>query len=353
MARRTRVAGHLTPEEVKERMRNDPNPLYRERWFIIYTALVNPREAKDIARDTGVSVAKVHKLIPLYNKLGVAAVETTGKGGRHREYMTWKEEENLLTGFFIRAKKGELVTAREIKQEYEKVVGHKVAETTIYRLLNKHKWRKVMPRSEHPKANKQKQKDFEENFPKMVKEAEKTKDPNDDRPTLLMAQDEGRFGRISRPRRAWAPEHVRPQVPSQFVREYVYAYVAVAPKEGKMSFLVLPYSNTEMMNLFLKQVSQEFSSYFIVMQVDQAGWHLSQDLVIPENIRFIYQPAYSPELNPVEHLWEELRENKFYNRCYTSLDKVMQDICEGLMELESDSQHTRSMTYFPHLRMVA
>jgi len=59
------------------------------------------------------------------------------------------------------------------------------------------------------------------------------------------------------------------------------------------------------------------------MQVDQAGWHTSKDLVIPENIRLIYQPAYSPELNPVEHIWEELRENSFYNRCYKSLDKVM------------------------------
>ena len=353
MARITRVVEHLALEDVKARMRNDSNPLYRERWSIIYTAQVHPREAKDIAKDMGVSVSKVHTLIPRYNKMGVAAVETKGKGGRHRENMTLKEEQKLLEGFFERAAKGELVTVREIKREYEKVVGHKVAETTIYRILKRHKWRKVMPRSRHPKANTQKQKDFEENFPKLVQELEKTKDPEDDRPTLLMAQDEGRFGRISKPRRAWAPEHVRPQVPSQFVREYVYAYAAVAPEKGKMTFLVLPYSNTEMMNMFLEQVSVEFSEYFIIMQVDQAGWHTSKDLVIPKNIRLIYQPAYSPELNPVEHIWEELRENYFYNRSYKSLDNVMQDLCDGLIELESDSEHLRSMTYFPHLRIVA
>jgi len=61
-------------------MRNDPNPLYRERWSIIYTAQVHPREAKDIAKDMGVSVSKVHTLIPRYNKMGVAAVENTRKG---------------------------------------------------------------------------------------------------------------------------------------------------------------------------------------------------------------------------------------------------------------------------------
>jgi len=108
-----------------------------------------------------------------------------------------------------------------------------------------------------------------------------------------------------------------------------------------------------MMNMFLEQVSVEFSEYFIIMQVDQAGWHTSKDLGIPKNIRLIYQPAYSPELNPVEHIWEELRENYFYNRSYKSLDNVMQDLCDGLIELESDSEHLRSMTYFPHLRIVA
>ena len=107
MARITRVVPHLTLEEGKERMKNDPNPLYRERFLIIYNAQVNPREAKD----TGFSIEKVHKLIPLYNKLGVAAVETPGKGGRRREYMTTKEEQNLLEKFFSRAENGELVTS--------------------------------------------------------------------------------------------------------------------------------------------------------------------------------------------------------------------------------------------------
>jgi transposase len=70
-------------------------------------------------------------------------------------------------------------------------------------------------------------------------------------------------------------------------------------------------------------------------------------------MRFIYQPAYSPELNPVEHIWDEIREKYFYNRHYKSLDKVTENLCDGLIELESDPQHIQSMTYFPHLRMAA
>jgi len=353
MGRRTHAALHLTVEEVKERMRNDPNPLYRQRWLIIYNALVDPREAKDIAKDTGVSVATVHQLIPRYNRLGVAAVETKGKGGRHHEYITVEEEKQLLEVFLERAKKGELVTIKQIKQAYEQKVGHKINEVTIYRLLKRHRWRKVMPRPYHPKANKQEQEDFKHNFPEKVKELEKTKDPEDHRPTLLMVEDEGCFGRVNDLRRAWAPEHVRPQVPRQIVREYIYAYAAIAPETGKMSCLLLPYANTEMMNLFLKQVSEDFSSYFILMQVDQAGWHDSEDLRIPQNIRLIPQPTYSPELNPVEHIWDELREKYFVNGYTESLDELIQVLCDGLMDLESDPQYIRSLTYFPHLRMIA
>jgi len=104
-------------------------------------------------------------------------------------------------------------------------------------------------------------------------------------------------------------------VPKQQVRQYVYAYAAVAPALGQMTCLILPYANTKMMNLFLHQVS-ELADYFIVMQVDKASWHRSKYLKIPENIRLIHQPSYSPQLMPVEHIWEEIKENHFYNHVF-------------------------------------
>jgi transposase len=120
-----------------------------------------------------------------------------------------------------------------------------------------------------------------------------------------------------------------------------------------MSCLILPYSNTAMMNLFLKQVSEDFSSYFLIMQVDNASWHGSEDLLIPENIRLIYQPAYSPELNPTEHLWDEIRENYFANRCFSSLDEVSQALCDAFDDISSHPNDLRSLTFFPHLRIAA
>ncbi len=155
MARITRAAPHLTIEEVKNRMRTDPRPLYRQRWLIIYNALTEPRKAEEIARHCGVSKATVHDVISTYNRLGVAAVETPGKGGRRHQYLTLEEEEQFLASFFARAEAGEIATTAEIWSAFEAKVGHAVDDSTIYRLLDRHGWRKLMPRPRHPKADPQ------------------------------------------------------------------------------------------------------------------------------------------------------------------------------------------------------
>ena len=120
-----------------------------------------------------------------------------------------------------------------------------------------------------------------------------------------------------------------------------------------MTSLILPSADTEMMGLFLEHVSATYEKYFVVMQVDQASWHVTKDLKIPENIRLIAQPAYSPELNPVEHIWEELREKQLANLVLPSLDEVIDRVCDGLNQLEADTEGLRSLTYFPHFRMVS
>src|SRR5204863_9284977 len=155
-----------------------------------------------------------------------------------------------------------ITTIVHIKQAFEKRVGHEVDETTIYRLLERHQWRKLVPRPFHPKADKEEPRLFQQNFATLVEEAIQSRDPADERPVLKMAQDEACFGRISTTRRSWAPKHIRPLAPRQIVREYTYVYAVVAPIEGKMISLLLPSADTSMMNLFLEHVSHPFSEYF-------------------------------------------------------------------------------------------
>lgn len=160
MARVTRAAPHLSVEEVKDRAKTDKRSWCRQRWLIIYNALVDPRPAAQIAKHVGVSVDTVHQVISRYNRFGVAAVETAGKGGRRHEYVTIEQEGQLLAPFFARAATGEIATAGEMKRAFEAQVGHEVDESTMYRLLNRHGWRKLVPRPVHPKASKEEQEQF-------------------------------------------------------------------------------------------------------------------------------------------------------------------------------------------------
>ena len=82
------------------------------------------------------------------------------------------------------------------------------------------------------------------------------------------------------------------------------------------------------------------------MVMDQAGWHIAADLIVPANMRLLYLPAYSPELNPAEHLWESLRENHFGNTVASSLDGVEEVLVEGLRSMEADLPRIQKLTGF-------
>jgi transposase len=166
MARVTRAAAHLSVEEVRQRMKTDPRSVPRQRWLIIYHALVEPRKAEEIARHCGVSKAVVHQVISSYNRLGPSAVETAGKGGRRHQYLTVQEEHDFLAPFFERAERGEIATTAEIWHAFEARIGHQVDDSTIYRLLTRHGWRKLMPRPKHPHAQPEEQERFKKTLPR-------------------------------------------------------------------------------------------------------------------------------------------------------------------------------------------
>src|SRR3972149_7991309 len=105
--------------------------------------------------------------------------------------------------------------------------------------------------------------------------------------------------------------------------------------------------NTPWMSQFLAQVSQAHTDEFLIMVVDGASSHKSRDLVIPENIRLLPLPAYSPELNPQEHVWDEIREKEFPNRVFDSLEGVRKQLKSGLVRLARDRKRVSSITAWP------
>jgi DDE superfamily endonuclease len=162
-------------------------------------------------------------------------------------------------------------------------------------------------------------------------------------PIKLMFQDEARFGRISDVRKCWAPYPIRPLCQAMLTHEYTYAYGAVDICTGELDSLILPHVNTHCMQIFLDELSARHPDERIVMVMDGAGWHRSHVLKAPHNIYLLKLPPYAPELNPVEHVWDELREKFFHNRVFESIDALENQLAVGLRALENDPERLRSI----------
>ena len=165
-----------------------------------------------------------------------------------------------------------------------------------------------------------------------------------DLPLRLLFQDEARFGRISDRRRCWAPLPARPVVSQQVIRQYVYALSAVSPCDGRLTSLVMPWVDAETMSIFLRHTARAFPGEACLMLLDGAGWHRAKALRIPSNMALLFLPPYSPELNPVEHVWGYLRNHVFGNRTFEALEEVVEVLCAGLSDLARQPKTVHSMT---------
>ena len=169
MGKVSRAAPHLSIKEVKGQLRASVDFWTRQKWAVIYTALVDPRPATAIALQLGVSVPFVHKIISVYNRCGPCALETPGTGGRRHQYLTIAEEQRFIEPFLQRAATAEIATISHIKDAVEAQVHHAVHKTPIYRLLDRHGWRKIAPRAKPPEATSDIQAEFKKTLRQLSK----------------------------------------------------------------------------------------------------------------------------------------------------------------------------------------
>ena len=162
-----------------------------------------------------------------------------------------------------------------------------------------------------------------------------------------MFQDEARFGRIAESRCCWCPKPVRPVCPTMVCQEYIYAYGAVSIANGQFDSLILPRTDSACMQIFLDEIASRYPHDRIVMVLDGAGWHRGGVLKVPVNIWLLSLPPYSPELNPVENIWDELREKHFHNKVFADLDALEAQLLYGLKYLEDHPALTESIAGWP------
>jgi len=145
--------------------------------------------------------------------------------------------------------------------------------------------------------------------------------------------DESRFGTHSKIGHGWFKTGIRTPVKVKLGYKNFYLYSATSPKTGKEFTLLLPNVNIQCMNIFLEEFAKANKDQKIVMIMDGAGWHQSKKLKIPYNIRIIILPPYSPELNPIEKLWQYIKDHTIKNRIYRTLPQLEKVVCKFISRL--------------------
>ena len=128
----------------------------------------------------------------------------------------------------------------------------------------------------------------------------------------------------------WAIKGTRPRVVRQQQFNYTYIFGAICPSLDLGVGLIMPYANTDTMQIHLKHISMKVpKGRHAVIVVDQAGWHTTKKLVLPKNITLISLPPASPELNPMEQVWRQLRQEALANRCYKNEEEIVSVCCDA------------------------
>ena len=145
-----------------------------------------------------------------------------------------------------------------------------------------------------------------------------------------------RLGQKNGTVRQWARTGTRPRQPADQRYKSTYLFGAICPAEGTGAALVMPSADTQAMQAHLKEISRNVTpGAHAVLLLDRAGWHTTSKLSIPNNISLVFLPPRSPELNPVENVWQYLRQTHLSNRVfetYTAILDAASDAWNRLIE---------------------
>lgn len=150
------------------------------------------------------------------------------------------------------------------------------------------------------------------------------------KPLEIWFQDEARVGQQGSLTRIWARKGTRPRAVRDTRYMWAYIFGAVCPQRAVGAGLIMPFINTEAMNAHLAEIASTVSpGAHAVLVVDGAGWHTSDTLKVPDTISLLKLPPYAPELNPVENIWEYLRQNKLSNRLHDTYTSIVDACCDA------------------------
>jgi transposase len=232
-------------------------------------------------------------------------------------------------------------TVPQMQAWLQQAHGVKLALSSLYNKLGKAGARLRVPRPSHVQKNPAAAAEFRDTLPAKLTALDLPKD----RPVRLWVQDEMRYGLHGFTRRVWGLPGHRPVAPTQQVYQWGYVYGAVGVGLTRTQFLLAETVDQAHELKFYQQVGRSDPGALHVLIQDGAGFHLRDgDVRLPDNVRIVTLPAYSPELNPVEGLWDQLKDT-LCNRVFERLADLETVLVEQLRRFWQDARRVRSLIF--------
>ena len=200
----------------------------------------------------------------------------------------------------------------DLKRVIAETFGVDFHERYVGTLLKKLGFSHISARPRHPAPGRADRRGVQKNFPRALKAH--LQGISETTPVEIWFQDEARIGQKNGLVRQWARRGTRPRQPADQRYDNAYLFGAICPARGVGAALALPYADTDMMQLHLDEISRSVAKdAHAVLLLDRAGWHTTGKLDVPKNITPIFLPSRAPELNPVENVWQYLRQTWLSN----------------------------------------
>jgi len=344
---RERLDKHEQAKQITKLEKQEREGWRRERLQVIRLGVEGELTYEQIACVTGRCMDTVRRWFNAFRTGGVEQLlrRDTGKTPDPRNRLTAKAAEELQAGLAS----GRWRTGPQVRQWLADEHDIQIAEGSVYRYLGKFAARLKVPRKAHVKKDPAKV----EAFKATLADKLAALDIPAGRPVRLWVMDEARFGLHTEHRRVWSLRGVRVVVPHQ--QKYEWQYVIGALEVGKAGseFAYVPTVNTQITAEFFKQIASHDAGAVHVVIYDGAGFHPDDHSpVVPQNVRIIKLPAYSPELNPIEGLWDQLRD-AIANKVFATIEALEDSLTAFLRPFWNDARRIFSLVSHPWLKHQA
>lgn len=302
-------------QTVRELLKTETEGWKRERLIALQMGMNPNKTLEEISSTVGRGTATVQRWFALYLKSGLDGLLKRGYGKGRPSTSNQEIDEFLMEGL----KDGRWNTAKQAQDQLQEKFKREFKYKTVWHWLKEKAGVLRRPRPVHQKKDKAKSEAFKRNFLGVLKD----KPLDKQKPVKIWFSDESRYGLLPIIRGVWTLRGLRPQVKWQTQYKWSYCYGALDVVDGNSVFLQTPSVSLWWTKRFLEEILKEYPGYEHVVVWDGAGFHAKQEShwSIPEGIHLVSLPAYSPELNPIEKLWDLIQDHTA-NKLWESIEQL-------------------------------